>query len=693
MPKTLAKIGKAVFSVTLKPLASLFGLKIPKQKTVQRPYKQSVSSRRSAFGAVKVGGPYALYEAVDKDSVDVVALLQGKSNQFLQFYLNDDKVEIVNGSGGVECPEDDRKYGTDRVRLFYRLGEPTETAYDEITAIYPTWDADHRGDGVTSIGLICRQAKDSKQNERFPNGLPEPSAAIEAQLIFDPREVSHAQGDKSTYEFSKNPALALLAFLTDAEGGMGLDYDRVIAPQEASWIAAADDCDLAEATVDGSEPRYQCGGAYDHDTAPGDVVKAILSSMDGMLDPAGDGSFVLHPGRYVAPSVTITDRMVKAYTLDSALPDEQAANVLVLRYTDPTADFNEGDAGEVRDEDDIEARGKERAETVDLDWVQSPSQAVRLGFRRLARSVQPLRGTLVLNMMGLVALGERYLQLQVDDHAALADLAIERTSAIRVDLGAQELSFAWVAAETTVDDGDPGAGTPQPGTPDPRPQPEPLAAPTITDLTASYEDSGGGVAGARILVDVDAPIDADVTWLLRWKLSADSDWHEAVYSDIADGAAVQLITGFVTATGPVDVQVAYRTAGATSPWSATETITLDAPVFSSATVTASEDLAAGAFVNFHDASGAKVRRAQVADDTKPATGFVKAAVTAGDPARVFPLGQVNDAVAGMTPGALQYLAADGAITEAVPSSGLLQVVGQAASPTELFTLSKDPTLL
>jgi hypothetical protein len=51
------------------------------------------------------------------------------------------------------------------------------------------------------------------------------------------------QGDPSTYAWSENPILCLLAYLTDASGGMGEDYSRRIAPALDSWIAAADDCD------------------------------------------------------------------------------------------------------------------------------------------------------------------------------------------------------------------------------------------------------------------------------------------------------------------------------------------------------------------------------------------------------------------------------------------------------------------
>jgi hypothetical protein len=91
--------------------------------------------------------------------------------------------------------------------------------------------------------LLCTPARREDQQGDFPNGLPTPSAVIDAQLIYDPRDVGQTQGDKSTYVFSDNPILCLLAYLTDANGGMGLDYARFIEPTIDFWKAAADECD------------------------------------------------------------------------------------------------------------------------------------------------------------------------------------------------------------------------------------------------------------------------------------------------------------------------------------------------------------------------------------------------------------------------------------------------------------------
>lgn len=105
-----------------------------------------------------------------------------------------------------------------------------------------------------------------------------------------------------------------------------------------------------------------------------------------------------------------------------------------------------------------------------------------------------------------------------------------------------------------------------------------------------------------------------------------------------------------------------------------------------------EDLAAGDIVNVFTSGGvAKMRKANATDATKPAHGFVKDAVAAGSPGRFFMAGQINDARAGLTPGATYWLdVAGGGVVNAAPSAAgnLEQEIGVALSATELTVAPK-----
>jgi hypothetical protein len=104
----------------------------------------------------------------------------------------------------------------------------------------------------------------------------------------------------------------------------------------------------------------------------------------------------------------------------------------------------------------------------------------------------------------------------------------------------------------------------------------------------------------------------------------------------------------------------------------------------SLSIASSENLAASALVNI-DSTG-KVRNANATDATKPAMGFVLAAVTSPANATVLFSGQTVPGVSGLTVGAPVYLSAAtaGGVVSAAPTAAgnLVQQVGIAISATE-----------
>jgi hypothetical protein len=104
-------------------------------------------------------------------------------------------------------------------------------------------------------------------------------------------------------------------------------------------------------------------------------------------------------------------------------------------------------------------------------------------------------------------------------------------------------------------------------------------------------------------------------------------------------------------------------------------------------IEASEALAAGDMVNVYNSSGEKVRKANAGDTTKPATGFVTAAVSSGDDATVYFAGSIITGLSGLTPGAAQYLdTTGGGITETAPfgDGEVVQFLGTALSSTSMI---------
>lgn len=114
-----------------------------------------------------------------------------------------------------------------------------------------------------------------------------------------------------------------------------------------------------------------------------------------------------------------------------------------------------------------------------------------------------------------------------------------------------------------------------------------------------------------------------------------------------------------------------------------------------ATITASEALAAGDLVNVWNSTGAKVRKADASTSGKEAHGFVLAAVANGATATVYFEG-TDTQVTGLTPG-VQFLSATtpGAATATAPSGTgqVVQRVGFATAATALNFQSMPPVVL
>ena len=111
-------------------------------------------------------------------------------------------------------------------------------------------------------------------------------------------------------------------------------------------------------------------------------------------------------------------------------------------------------------------------------------------------------------------------------------------------------------------------------------------------------------------------------------------------------------------------------------------------------ITASEALAAGDYVNIWSSSGAKVRKADATVAGKEAHGYVLAAVSSGASATVY-FESTNTSVTGQTPGPVFLSTVAGTGTSVAPSGSgnIVQRIGFACSATEVNFQSQTPITL
>ncbi len=113
-----------------------------------------------------------------------------------------------------------------------------------------------------------------------------------------------------------------------------------------------------------------------------------------------------------------------------------------------------------------------------------------------------------------------------------------------------------------------------------------------------------------------------------------------------------------------------------------------------AIIVASEDLAAGDFVNIYNSTGAKCRKADATTAGKEAHGFVLAAVSLGNNATVYFEG-TNTQVTGQTPGIVFLSTTPGAASSTAPSGSgnVIQRIGIATSTTAINFQYQVPIVL
>lgn len=541
---------------------------MPKQENGSQALRQSIPPRNGAYGRVRLGGSYMLYEVSQGVSLDVLAVVSGKIGGFVGYYLHEDLVEIDND--GLVQEFEDGRYGDGLVQIRTRIGDPTETAYSEVTDVLPSeiWSTDHRGDGIASVMLRCTSPKTEDIQKRFPQGLPEPSFIIDGYPIWDPREEGQSRSDPDTWTVSTNPVLQLLDYLTHPDHGMGLDYDALIAPVIDQWIEEADLCDEQVARKVGTEKRYESAGWYTFDTKPESVIGSILSSCDGWLAENGDGTLAIQVGVYREPDeqAVLKAKHILAFGVNYGVTDEERVNEIAISFTSPEHRYKDTQLQPWRDEDDISESGVTRSQAISYGWVQSHPQARRLAKRTMARLKPTMRGTIVTTLYGLAVLGKRWVRLQYPTVSGLEDAIVEIQEVRNIDLMAGRITFEWVKVDPEAID----AWSPETEEGDPPPVPELMSAGAIPapqsvsaqiesgSLLVEFDNLGSGVANPDLY-----------NYRVRYRVTGQTAWTTTSVLDGEDigSGRMRINAGVVPETTALQVQVqTVAPSGASSDW-------------------------------------------------------------------------------------------------------------------------------
>jgi hypothetical protein len=424
-----------------------------------------------------------------------------------------------------------------------------------------------------------------------------------------------------------------------------------------------------------------------------------------------DGTVQIEPGQAKSVVATFTDADLVVGTKVSwnqgflSESSDEWLNTVVPTYVEPAQKWNSHSAPPARVAADIIADGKPRESQLPLRLVRYLQQAQRIA--EIARRLGRLWGR------GQVTLGPRFCELEDGDWVAWQSDRYfgGATRILRID--GYQLDEKWQNTLTLRDISgtvyaDDATFTPDLSRPTTTPPPPPTSTPSsgTWTLTPTTLDSAGASVPVLELTGDAAADDtgAESVIVEYWK-------SDGVTDPTADPDSIPWTMVGTYASSTAKIDITGLTGGATYYVALTyvvsgmpgdrlvlgpETVAeLDVSpqvddaieAATSATLQASEAIAAGSFVNVYSSSGAKVRKANATDDTKPVNGFAPAAIANAASGSIRGSGGKIGGLTGLTPGATYYLdTTPGAITDTPPSASgnFVQELGVAVSATELL---------
>jgi hypothetical protein len=207
------------------------------------------------YGTRRVGAQIIYMDTNDNDSRDlyvVYALAVGECEEIIgrsieldgnpltdsaRFrdggYIGSDKISSGSGSlntvsqNGTGIDAGAGGFGTSptsKYRYVFNLhhGAASQTADPMLVASMSNWTTAHKLDGVCYIAAHYGYDK-----EGIWSGVPQLTVQVKGKKVFDPRDSGQTFGTVSTYEWSDNPSLCFLDYITNTEYGKGLPIAKV----------------------------------------------------------------------------------------------------------------------------------------------------------------------------------------------------------------------------------------------------------------------------------------------------------------------------------------------------------------------------------------------------------------------------------------------------------------------------------
>lgn len=272
--------GLSAVSRALAPKPSL-GASMRGQTITKR---DPVGTRKVIYGRTRVGGNIVFIESTGTNNEDlylVIAIAGHEIDSYEAVYFNEEKVyENAAYIGDWDTYID----------LTFYTGNQT-IANATLASVSGKWTSNHILNDTAYI--IVKMTYDQ---DKFATGLPNISCIVKGKKVLDPNTNQTA--------FSDNAALCIYDYLRDTKYGLGESAANI---DTASINTAKTICDENVAlSGSGNQARYTINGVINTATPIKDNIELLLGAMSGRLI-FSSGKFSLFAGKYVAPTITVTE--------------------------------------------------------------------------------------------------------------------------------------------------------------------------------------------------------------------------------------------------------------------------------------------------------------------------------------------------------------------------------------------------
>lgn len=280
--------------------------------------RDPISAKRLIYGKTRVGGTLVMMGSSGTNNENltlVIAVAGHRVNAFKQVYLNDElawDADQTPNYQGVYYTNPSDPTAIPPVELEFIVGSDTNITSSLATAGISGYTSSHKMNGNAAIVI-----KLNYNPEVYTSGIPNVSAVIEGNRVYDPRQNEYSpyydssigsghrpNGTWTELGYTSNPALILLDYIRDEKYGLGEDISNI---DQQSFVDAADICDESVAKAGGgTQLRYTCDGVLDTSKSIKANIEDILTSMLGTLTIVG-GKYVLNAYAYKTPSLDIDE--------------------------------------------------------------------------------------------------------------------------------------------------------------------------------------------------------------------------------------------------------------------------------------------------------------------------------------------------------------------------------------------------